>query len=236
MSFNQSIFRNSVFFFTLIPLFAVWGFWVTYFTRPPETYYYWEHIHGFALFGWCVLLIAQSLLIRINRRSVHRALGKVSYLLAPLVVISTLLLANYKLNERQLNEEGLYIFGLQIFTIIAFSWFYVAAMLARKRPDVHARWMICTALTMLDPIFARIIGVNFYPVPLHMETIQLMTFGFVDLILIALILRDWTSSKRRDVFLPALGIFMVAQAAMLTAWETAPWKAFAGWFAGLPLT
>ncbi len=236
MSFNQSIFRNSVFFLTLIPAFAVWGFWVTYFTRPPESYYYWEHIHGFALFGWCFLLVAQSFLIRTNRRSVHRALGKVSFLLAPLAVISTIFLANYRLNVRQLNEEGLYVFGLQIFIIIAFAYFYVAAMLVRKRPDVHARWMICTALTMLDPIFARIIGVNFYPTPPHMETIQLMTFGFVDLILIILIFKDWTSSKRRDVFLPALAIFLLAQMAMLTLWDTTTWKAFAGWFAGLPLT
>jgi len=236
MSFNQAIFRQSVFPLALVPLFAVWGFWVTYFTRPPETYYYWEHIHGFAMFGWCGLLVVQSLLIRLNRRSIHRTLGKLGFLLAPLVVISTLFLANYKLNERQLSEEGLYIFGLQIFTVMAFAWFYVAAMLARKRSDVHARWMICTALTMLDPIFARIIGVNFYPAPLHMETIELMTFGFVDLILLVLVYRDWTSGRRRDVFLPALAIFLLAQAAMLTAWETAPWKAFAGWVAALPLT
>jgi hypothetical protein len=58
MSFNQSIFRNSVFFLVLIPLFAVWGFWVTYFTRPPGTYHPWEHIHGIAMFAWCIMLVA----------------------------------------------------------------------------------------------------------------------------------------------------------------------------------
>ena len=121
MSFDQSIFRKSVFFLVLIPLFAVWGFWVTYFT-------------------------------------------------------------------------------------------------------------------LLDPIFARIIAVNFYPVPFETGVIQWMTFAFIDVIVIALVIKDWRSSGRRDVFFPALVLLAVAQIAMLTVWDSAPWKAFASWFAGLPLT
>ena len=236
MSFNQSIFRNSFFFLALIPLFAVWGFWVTYFTRPPETYHTWEHVHGFAMFGWCAMLIAQSFLIRSNRRSIHRALGKLSFVLAPLVVISTLFLANYKLNFRQLNDEGLYIFGLQIFIIILFTYFYAMAMARRKQSDVHARWMICTAFTLLDPIFARIIAVNFYHAPFETGIIQWMTFSFIDVIVITLVIMDWKSSGRRDVFLPALVLLVLAQVAMLTVWDTAIWHAFASWFAGLPMT
>jgi len=236
VSFNQSIFRNSVFFLVLIPLFAVWGFWVTYFTRPTGSYNIWEHVHGMAMFAWCIMLVVQSFLIRTNHRSVHRALGKISFILAPLIVISTIYLANYKLNVRQLNNEGLYIFGLQFFIIIVFACFYTMAIARRKQSDVHARWMICTAFTMLDPIFARIIAVNFYQVPFETGVIQWMTFAFIDVIVILLVIKDWKSSGRRDVFLPALALLVVAQTAMLTVWDTVPWKAFAGWFAGLPLT
>ena len=236
MSFNQSIFRNSVFFLVLIPIFAVWGFWVTYFTRPPGSYNIWEHVHGLAMFAWCVMLVAQSFLIRTNRRSVHRALGKISFVLAPLIVISTIFLAHHKLNVRQLNNEGLYIFGLQFFIIILFAGFYTMAIVRRKQSDVHARWMICTAFTMLDPIFARIIAVNFYQVPFETGVFQWMTFAFIDVIVILLVIRDWKSSGRHDVFLPALALLVVAQTAMLTVWDTAIWKSFAGWFAGLPLT
>jgi len=236
MSFNQSIFRNSFFFLALVPIFAVWGFWVTYFTRPPGTYNVWEHIHGMAMFAWCIILLAQSFLIRINQRPIHRALGKISFLLAPLIVISTIFLANYKLNVRQLNNEGLYIFGLQFFIIFLFAYFYLMAMVRRKQPDVHARWMICTAFTMLDPIFARVILVNFYQVPFETGVIQWMTFALTDVIVLILVIKDWTSSSRRDVFLPALVLLALAQIAMLTAWDTATWKAFATWFAGLPLT
>lgn len=236
MSFNSSIFRNSVFFLALIPVFAVWGFWVTYFTRPPETYNIWEHIHGFAMFAWCAMLVAQSFLIRINQRGIHRVLGKLSFALAPLVVISTIFLANYKLNLRQLNNEGLYIFGLQVFDIILFTYFFVMAMAHRKTPDVHARWMICTAFMLLDPIFARIIAVNFYHVPFETGIIQWMTFTFIDLIVITLVFKDWKSSGRRDVFLPALVLLVITQVIKLTVWDTSAWHTFATWYAALPLT
>lgn len=236
MGFSQSIFRNSVFFLVLIPLFAVWGFWVTYFTRPAGSYYYWEHIHGFALFGWCILLASQAFLIRTNRRSLHRTLGRVSWLLGPLVVVSTIFLGNYKLNLRQLSDDGLYTFGLQFFLGSLFAWFWLKAMWHRRQPELHARWMICTGLTMLDPIFARIILVNFYPVPLHTGHVQLMTFALVDVILLWLIYRDWKSASRQLVFLHAFGLFLVAQAAMLSVWNSPQWKSFCAWFAGLPLT
>jgi len=41
------------------------------------------------------MLISQSYLIRTNRREIHRMMGKLSYLLAPLVIISTLLLVTH---------------------------------------------------------------------------------------------------------------------------------------------
>ena len=114
MSLTNAIFRNGVFIFALIPLFAVWGFWLTYFTgqiRPISAY---DHFHGIAMFGCCLMLIVQSGLIRTNRRDIHRQVGKLSYVLALLIVISTLLLANFQLNFRGMTDEGLFVLALQI--------------------------------------------------------------------------------------------------------------------------
>jgi hypothetical protein len=236
MSLTQSIFRNSVFFFALIPLFAVWGFWVTYFTRPPETLSLLDHIHGAAMFGWCLMLILQSFLIRTSRRSLHRATGKLSYLLAPLIIISTVLLANYRLNVRGLTDEGLYIFALQTFILAQFIVSYSLAMKNRKRSDVHARFMICTALTLLDPIFARLLAVNFIHVEFSTGIIQYITYGFIDLILVGLAFWDWKSRQRRDVFLPMLLFFMATQLPTLFVLQWPAWTAFAAWFMKLPLS
>ena len=236
MSFNRSIFRNSVFFLILIPLFAIWGFWVTYFTRPPETVSAYETLHGAAMFGWCLMLVAQATLIRTNHRPIHRQLGKLSYLLAPLVVVSTIVLANFRLNVRGLTDEGLYILGLQVFTLILFSVFYTMAMRNRKQADVHARWMICTAFTLLDPIFARIIAVNFIHVPFETGIIQYITYAGIDLVVIMLVLKDWKSQQRRDVFLPALILMVAAQLPAFFTVRSPAWEAFATWFMGLPLS
>ena len=42
-----AIFGKSVFFPALIPLFAIWSLWVTYFTQPPDTVSGYQHLLGF---------------------------------------------------------------------------------------------------------------------------------------------------------------------------------------------
>lgn len=230
------IFNNSAFLFALIPVVAIWGFRVTYFTRPPETLSAYDHIHGLAMFGWIFILVMQSFLIRTNRRDIHRMMGKLSYLLAPLVIISTLVLANYRLNVRGLTAEGMYLLELQIFILIQFTVFYTMAMRHRKKPTVHARWMICTAFTLLDPILARVILVNFMQVPFESGFIQYMTFGFIDLIVIALVFWDWKSHQRRDVFLPALILLLVTHLCVFVFNGTPAWQSFATWYQSLPIS
>ena len=106
----------------------------------------------------------------------------------------------------------------------------------RKQPDVHARWMICTAFTMLDPIFARILAVNFLQVPFESGIIQYFTYTFIDLIVIALVLRDWKSGLRRDVFAPALILLVLTQLPIFFVLNIPAWTSFAAWFMSLPIS
>lgn len=235
MSFTNSIFRNSTFFFVLLLLTAFWGFWLTYFAQVVRPISGFDHLHGIAMFGWIVLLIVQATLIRKSRRSVHRKVGKISYVLAPWIAISTIMLANARLNETGATEVQVYVLGLQIFILAQFIIFYSMAMKNRKTPDVHARWMICTALPMIDPIFARVLGFNLQLLPLDMS-LQTATYALTDIILLVLVVRDWQVHKRRDVFLPALGIILLLQAPTFTLVQTPAWNSFAVWFMSLPLS
>lgn len=235
MNNTLAIHKHSFPFFVLIPLFAVWGFWQTYFLGSIRPISVLDHAHGLAMFGWCLMLIVQSLLIRQSNRRLHRAVGKISYGLVPFIIISTLLLANQQLNARGLVAEGLYVFMLQITILGQFVVFYSLAIKNRKRSDVHARYMICTALPLLDPIFARVLAFNFMPGGLTPD-IQYITYAFTDLILIALIIWDWRSSGRRDVFLPMLFVIIALQLPAFFIVGTPAWAIFAAWYMQLPLS
>ena len=235
MNTTTAINRNTYLFMLMIPIFAVVGFWQTWFTgsvRPLSVY---DHVHGFAMFAWCFMLIAQPYLIRSGNRELHRMIGKASYALMPIVALSTLLLAHYQLNSRGPGPEGWYILSLQIFLLVQIVVFYSLAIKNRKRPDVHARFMILTALPLLDPIFARILIFHF----LGWENVamaQFITFPAVNLILLALIAWDWKNGNRRDVFLPMWFFMTLTQLPPFFVVESSLWHSFAAWFASLPLT
>lgn len=235
MKNTAALHKNSLLFFVLIPLFAVWGFWPTYFEgaiRPISGY---DHAHGIAMFGWCFMLIVQSYLIRQRKRSIHRAAGKISYVLVPFIAISTLMLANQQLNTRGLTGEGLYVLMLQITILAQFLIFYSLAIINRKRSDVHARYMVCTALPLIDPIFARILIFNVFAGD-YAANSQYYTYAFTDLILLALVIWDWRSSGRKDVFLPMLFVLVALQLPAFLFVETSAWMSFASWYIQLPIS
>src|SRR6266550_7517516 len=100
------LYRTTVFYFFGLLALALAGFWPTYFVPKFEADWH-VHLHGVAMFLWVLLLIAQAGLVRARQLPLHRALGKVSYGLVPVIVVSTLLLAHYRMKQG-LTEELLY--------------------------------------------------------------------------------------------------------------------------------
>jgi hypothetical protein len=235
MKSTIAIYRHSAWAFMTIPVFAVLGFWPTYFAASIRPLSVWDHVHGLAMFAWTFMLIAQALFIRRGRRDLHRVTGRLSYGLVAVIVVSTLALASYRLNLRGLSPVGLYVLVLQVTILLQFVTFYALAIRARARPDVHARFMICTALPLIDPIFARILGFYLLPQGSPIPE-QVLTFALTDMILIALIAWDWHSMRRRDVFLPMLPVLLVLQSLAFLLPGSAAWLAFARWFMQLPLS
>lgn len=153
-----------------------------------------------------------------------------------MIVVSTILLSNYKLNVRGLTDDGVYILSLQVFLLIQWLVPYTLAMKNRKRSDVHARFMICTALPLIDPIFAHILFFNFIKADFSSGTFEYITYALTDLILIALIVWDWQSKQRRDVFLPMLFVALATQIPSFFVVGSSIWMAFATWYIQLPLS
>src|SRR6188768_2825231 len=113
MSVTALLHRHAVFHFCALLLATIPAFWPSYFFPPKVEADYHVHFHGIVMFLWVFLLVAQAGLIRAGRRDLHRLLGKASYALAPAILISTLLLMNYRL-KGAINAELLYFLYLQI--------------------------------------------------------------------------------------------------------------------------
>ena len=206
MNLTLTLHRQSTFWFiALIPL-ALIAFWITFFARGGSGYYWLDHFHGLMMAGWIAMLIAQGWLIRTNHRALHRQLGQLSYYLMPLLVISTLWVANQRLQISGVSELRAYVFGLQFILLLQLIVIYTFAIVYRKQADIHARLMICTALTLFDPIVARILAnylSGFLPyLNGHLVNAQATTAAMIVLLAGWLSWLDWHHHQRRDVFLP----------------------------------
>jgi len=237
------IFHKSGYYFIILLLLAVIGFWDSYFSKFfSDVYSYpnfhdidsYTHFHAVTMLLWLAMLISQAFLIRFNKRFLHRFIGKFSYLLVPLLVISLILLAHSQItiHEYGISYQRLYILFLQLSLLLIFVISYGLAIANRHVPARHARYMICTALTIIDPAIARI-PLDLPPLPFNY---QVLTFSLTDLILIGLMIMERKQKQGREVFPIMLLIFVFFQGLNLTWTRNLIWDDFALWFANLPLT
>ena len=235
--------NKSGYFFIALLFMAVIGFWNTYFskffggidniTHFSEINSY-THFHVATMLLWIGMLIAQAFLIRSNKRHLHKVIGKLSYLLFPILVVSLLLLSHSQItvHEYGISYSRLYILFLQLSLLSIFMIAYGLAIVNRHTPARHARYMISAALTMIDPAVARI-PIDLPEIPF---SYQVWTFGLTDIILIVLIFMERNQNKGREVFPIMLAIFLLFQTLNLTSTRTFIWENFSMWFANLPLT
>ena len=234
--------RSAIYVFIIFFLFALWAFWPGYFSPLIESkevaikY----HTHGLGMMMWCMMLISQALLIRINKNSIHRLIGKFSYLLVPYIFFSTLDLVHSLMAEvTTWGAIDLFNLALMVNATFLFVLLFALAIYHRKHPGLHARYMVSTIFPLFTPVTDRLIHHHFKPilalVP-KLEGIPLVpTAGFLlaDILLLCLVVWDWSANKRKDAFLTALILVMVYHITTLTLYQFDFWRSFGVWFAGL---
>jgi len=237
-------FRNSGYYFVAVLALAVTAFWQPYFSHVlGDAFDYstdisqYKHFHVAMAASWLALLITQPFLIRSNKRALHRKLGKISYGLAPLVFLTIILLAHSQIVTlaEQADARRHFILFIQLGFALFFALLYAMAMIKRRDPSIHARYMICTGILMIEPILVRVFKFNLSSISWSVPY-QYVTWPMVDLLLVALIISDYRQNAGGKVFQYALTVFLAFQILHLTITDTRPWIAFAGWFASLPLT
>ena len=232
-AFNFS--RSGPYFAGLL-LLAVVAYWPTYFSRVLSADHY-THFHASLAALWIIMLAAQPTLIRMKRLALHRLLGAFSYVLAPLIVVSIMLLGHSRIKGLSGEAYAIqtYILYLQVSLTVLFGLSYALAIYKRRTAALHARFMVCTAFTLIDPVVIRLMFWMGSRTPTW--NYQWVTFGLTDLVIVALIVLERRSRAGRRVFPVMLAVFVLAQIpALFGLTNTALWQAFASWFAALPLT
>ena len=166
MEKSQAIpYRGISLFFIFILAIITWGFYKTYLIFFPSFtgFNNVQHFHGAMMMTWMIFLIVQPLLIRSGRVSIHRAIGKLSYVIAPLVVVSIFLASrlSYLRPEPITHEEKIALIALSIPYFFAFAIIYSLAIINRKETYKHMRYMIGTSLLMIGPGLGRALMIYF---------------------------------------------------------------------------
>lgn len=133
-------------------------FYIKYF--PTFEKFTWlHHIHGALMASWIILLVVQPVLIHKKRFAAHRFLGKLSYITAPLMVVSMFLILKLSYHKNLVNssiEKETAGQASTIMQLLSFMVLYSLAILYRKNTFYHVRFMIGTALLMITPTLGRI--------------------------------------------------------------------------------
>lgn len=230
----MALYRNAVYWFCLLFAVSVLGFWRSYFSRlGSDEVHITHHAHSAVMLLWVALLITQSWLIRTRRNPMHRTIGKVSFVLAPLIVLTAVWVnVHFARGAEAPFSDGLVsIYWFGYFSAIAFAVLYGLAIVHRRRTQLHARYMVATALIFLVPGLGRALG-NYLPPLIGWAP----TFYEVTLVPLAiglwLLFLDWRNSKPLQPYLVFNGLWL----GNLLMWELAPrmgvWHRLLAWAAG----
>lgn len=231
----MSLYRNAYYWFCLLLLVSVLGFWQSYFSQLGEgTVHITHHTHGLAMLLWVAMLIAQSWFIRTRRNPMHRTVGKTSLLLAPVIVVSAVWVNIYFMQGREgPYPDGLIgIFWFGFFLAIAFGVLYTLAIVHRRKAQLHARYMVATSLVFIVPGLGR--AINNYVEPVIGWAPSFFQVTFVPLFIgLWLLLLDWRREKPLTPFLVFNGLWVMNLVMWLISPRMGVWHRLAAWSAGV---
>lgn len=157
-------FTTKAFFIAMVILFILLqvAFHPTYLQYFPQFHgFSWmHHVHGALMVSWVMMLILQPYLIIKNKYKTHRLIGKISYITAPLVFISMILITRLSylnmVGEMPFKEVAAFQ-SLNFIGPFNFLILYSLAIIHRKDVFKHKRFMIGTMFTISGAVFSRML-------------------------------------------------------------------------------
>jgi hypothetical protein len=226
LKLNQFLYQRSAIYMTAFFGFILIAFWSSYFSILGQDMTFYVHFHGIFMTLWCLVLIAQAFLIRVKKYRVHTIVGKASYLIFPILVLSTILLIHATVRKSQVVNFGTYFsMALMVNATIVLVIIYGLGIYFQKDRFTHARYMICTIFPLFTPITDRIIYkylfgmVEYAPKLEGFPVVPFYGFLLADILVIGLAIWDWKTHRRKDVFLIVLALLLIYHISLFTFYK-----------------
>lgn len=229
---NSGITNRLIYFFIFLLLISFAGFYKTYLVKFPnfDGFTWAHHFHGAMMLTWILMLIAQPVFIRTKNLSLHRIVGKASYFVIPLLILSLFLVARagYLRNIKTEGEtEALAGMTNGIPEMFYLSILYGLGIYYKKKTSFHLRFFASIGLMITGPGLGRFIVVfcglpPMIAIPFMIACIAGVTLGWM--------IYDIVKKKSAfpmSVFLAINGLAFVIIPNNHSAW----WQAFAKWIA-----
>ena len=228
------MYRNAVFYFIGLLFILVGGFWTSYFSKLGGDISFGQHFHGISMLLWTLMLIAQAWFIRSGKRPIHRTMGKLSFILAPAVIVSgtIVVIDNIAGQKIPYTQSGLGIFWFGVFLVIMFAVVYGLAIHHRKDLQLHQRYMASTALVFLVPGLGRLLGKIGNTFDIWVPNFH-QTMWIPGIIALLMIFDDYRKGKFRSPWIVVAAMWAVFLWGYTNLPKYAWWTDFANWCRGL---
>lgn len=220
--------------YVIVLMIVAWyGFGPSYFQKVLDyavSFSIYFHLHALFMVTWLLVIFVQPVLIRQGKFKTHRKVGKLTYGLFPIMVVSILLLIHYQLNQAE------FVSGTEFFIpfkdVVILTLAYLLGVYWKRNAALHARLMIVSIIPMIEPSLVRMFF-NVLPVSLVEHSYRL-TILVVDTIIILLAINDIKKQQVRWIF-PALFIVIaICQTIVIFEFTEASWMvSLAKWFTNL---
>lgn len=147
----------------IILLITLIGFFKPYFGKFPsfDSVPLVTHLHLAAFLSWFAILIWQPILIRQKKYETHRKIGRLTYVLMPLLVATIIGIVSHQLSFYVLGGSNQSVYTNMLGGSLSGSFFviyYIIAMLNTKNTRRHVAFIIASSLVLLNPGLSRMVA------------------------------------------------------------------------------
>lgn len=171
------------------------------------------HFHAATLILWIALAVTQVVLVRRGRADLHRQLGKLAYVLIPLLCLGFVLAVDDGLRRHGAAD------GPPLIAVFFDGGLFLAyvglGLLHRHRPEYHRRLMVLALIPLINPPLGRVVKMMGIFPPVVLFPVQLV-------IIITLFVR---ARRRQELARPyAIGLalypaFFVGMMVAMGLWQ-----------------